>query len=51
MKIIEIKNPDCDARLIGEAIAEQLKKRRASFRRVLKHALPTGAMHRTARRA
>jgi small subunit ribosomal protein S3 len=35
VKIIEIKNPDCDARLIGEAIAEQMK-RRANFRRLLK---------------
>ena len=35
IKIIEIKNPDADAKLIGEVIAEQLKKR-ANFRRVLK---------------
>jgi small subunit ribosomal protein S3 len=35
VKIIEIKNPDTDARLIAETIAEQLKKR-ANFRRVLK---------------
>ena len=35
VKIIEIKNPDTDAFLIGEAIAEQLKKR-ANFRRLLK---------------
>lgn len=35
VKIMEIKNPDTDARLIGEAIAEQLKKR-ANFRRLLK---------------
>jgi len=34
-KIIEIKNPDTDAVLIGESIAEQLKKR-ANFRRLLK---------------
>jgi len=33
--VIEIKNPDLNAQLVGEAIAEQLKKR-ASFRRVLK---------------
>ena len=32
---IEIKNPDLNAQLVAEAIAEQLKKR-ASFRRVLK---------------
>lgn len=32
---IEIANPDIDAQLIGESIAEQLAKR-ASFRRVLK---------------
>src|SRR3954463_1644201 len=35
IKVIEIKNPDLTAQLVGEAIAEQLKKR-ASFRRVLK---------------
>lgn len=35
VKIIEIGNPDTDAVLIGEAIAEQLKKR-ANFRRLLK---------------
>ena len=35
VKIIEIKNPDTDARLIGESIAEQMKKR-ANFRRLLK---------------
>ena len=37
IKVIEIKNPDLNAQLVAEAIAEQLKKR-ASFRRVLKHA-------------
>jgi len=35
VKIIEIKSPDIDAKLIGEAIAEQMKKR-ANFRRLLK---------------
>lgn len=35
VKIVEIKNPDTDAKLIGEAIAEQMKKR-ANFRRLLK---------------
>src|ERR1700759_1029842 len=35
IKVIEIKNPDLNGQLVGEAIAEQLKKR-ASFRRVLK---------------
>jgi small subunit ribosomal protein S3 len=35
IKIIEIKNPDTEAKLIAETIAEQLKKR-ANFRRVLK---------------
>ncbi|MGE5612317.1 MAG: 30S ribosomal protein S3 [Bacillota bacterium] len=35
LTIVEIKNPDLNAQLVGEAIAEQLKKR-ASFRRVLK---------------
>ena len=33
--IVEIKSPDLDSRLVGAAIAEQLKKR-ASFRRVMK---------------
>lgn len=35
VEIVEIGNPDLNAQLIGEGIAEQLKKR-ASFRRVLK---------------
>ena len=35
ISIIESKNPDQDAQLIAEAIAEQLKKR-ASYRRVIK---------------
>lgn len=35
IKVVEIKNPDLNAQLVGEAVAEQLKKR-ASFRRVLK---------------
>ena len=35
VKVIEIKNPDLNAQLVAEGIAEQLKKR-ASFRRVLK---------------
>lgn len=35
VKIIEIKNPDTNAYLIAEAIAEQMKKR-ANFRRLLK---------------
>src|SRR4029078_149702 len=35
VKVIEIKNPDLNAQLVAEALAEQLKKR-ASFRRVLK---------------
>ena len=35
VKILEIKNPDTDARLIAEAVAEQLKKR-TNFRRLLK---------------
>ena len=35
IKVIEIKNPDLNAQLVAEAIAEQLKKR-ASFRRVVK---------------
>jgi small subunit ribosomal protein S3 len=35
VNVIEIKEPDLDAALIGEAIAEQLSKR-ASFRRTMK---------------
>ena len=35
INIIEIKNPDTDAQLVAEAVAEQLKKR-ASYRRVVK---------------
>ena len=35
VNIVEIKNPDLDAQLVAEAIAEQLKKR-GSFRRVMK---------------
>ncbi len=35
INIIEVKNPDVDAQLVAEAIAEQLK-RRASFRRTMK---------------
>jgi small subunit ribosomal protein S3 len=35
IKVIEIKNPDLNAQLVAEAVAEQLKKR-ASFRRVMK---------------
>jgi small subunit ribosomal protein S3 len=35
VNIVEVKNPDLDAYLIGASIGEQLKKR-ASFRRVMK---------------
>jgi small subunit ribosomal protein S3 len=35
VNVIEIKEPDLDAKLVGEAIAEQLGKR-ASFRRTMK---------------
>nr|AQQ74928.1 hypothetical protein [uncultured bacterium] len=35
INIIEIKNPDLDAQLVAEGVAEQLKKR-SSFRRVVK---------------
>ncbi len=35
VNIVEIRNPDLDAYLVGQSIAEQLKKR-ASFRRVMK---------------
>src|SRR5829696_55237 len=40
VKVIEIKNPDLNAQLVAEGVAEQLKKR-ASFRRVLKMRLET----------
>jgi len=35
INVIEVPNPDMDAKLVGESIAEQLVKR-ASFRRVMK---------------
>jgi len=35
ISILEVKNPDLDAQLVAEGVAEQLKKR-ASFRRVIK---------------
>lgn len=35
VSIVEIKNPDIDARLVGANIGEQLKKR-SSFRRIMK---------------
>jgi small subunit ribosomal protein S3 len=35
VNIIEVRSPDLDARLVGEGVAEQLKKRGA-FRRVMK---------------
>lgn len=35
VNIVEIKNPDLDAQLVAEGIAEQLKKR-GSFRRIMK---------------
>ena len=40
VKVIEVKNPDLNAQLVAEGIAEQLKKR-ASFRRVLKMRIET----------
>jgi small subunit ribosomal protein S3 len=40
IKVVEIKNPDLNAQLVAEGIAEQLK-RRASFRRVVKMRLET----------
>ncbi len=47
ISIIEIKNPDTDAQLVAEGIAEQLKKR-ASFRRIVKmrgeSAMQSGAL-------
>jgi small subunit ribosomal protein S3 len=38
MQIIEVKNPDLDAKLVAEAVAEQLAKR-ASFRRTMKRVI------------
>lgn len=38
IKVIEVKNPDLNAQLVAEGVAEQLK-RRASFRRVMKQRL------------
>lgn len=35
ISILEVKNPDLDAQLVAESVAEQLRKR-ASFRRVIK---------------
>jgi len=35
LTIVEVKNPDVEAKLIAEGVAEQLKKR-ASFRRIVK---------------
>ena len=47
IRIIEIKNPEIDARLIGETLAEQMMKR-ANFRKVLKQrcegAMQNGAL-------
>lgn len=40
LNVVEIKNPELNAQLIGEGIAEQLK-RRAAFRRVMKQACET----------
>lgn len=40
ISIVEIKNPDLDAKLLAEGIAEQLK-RRASFRRTMKQRAET----------
>ncbi|MBK9119701.1 MAG: 30S ribosomal protein S3 [Phycisphaerales bacterium] len=40
VNIVEIKNPDLDAHLLGASIAEQLKKR-MSFRRVMKQKCET----------
>jgi len=40
INIIEVKNPDLDAQLVAEGIAEQLK-RRSSFRRAMKMRIQT----------
>ena len=40
VKVIEVKNPDLNAQLVSEGIAEQLKKR-SGFRRVLKMRMET----------
>lgn len=38
VKVVEIANPDCDARLVAKSIAEQLEQR-ASFRTAQKKAI------------
>ena len=38
VNIVELKNPDLDAKLVAESIASQLEKR-AQFRRVMKYAM------------
>ena len=38
LNIVEIKNPDCDAQLVAENIAQQLEKR-VSFRRAMKQTI------------
>ena len=38
LNIVEIKNPDCDAQLVAENIAQQLE-RRVSFRRAMKQTI------------
>ena len=38
ISIIEVKNPDADAQLVAESIAQQLEKR-ASYRRAMKNAM------------
>ncbi len=38
VNIVEVKNPDLDAKLVAESIAQQLEKR-AQFRRVMKSAM------------
>ncbi|MDA1007966.1 MAG: 30S ribosomal protein S3 [Planctomycetota bacterium] len=35
VQVVEVRNPECDARLLAEGLGEQIKKR-ANFRRVLK---------------
>ncbi len=44
MKIVEVMNPDTDARLVAEAIGEQMKKR-GNFRRMLKQRAEGAMQH------
>jgi small subunit ribosomal protein S3 len=43
LKIVELKNPECNATLIGQSIADQLEKR-IPFRRAMKKAIEAAKM-------